>query len=820
MSHRRLRAVATFTAPIAAVVALALAPAPSPLAPGSARADEGQWMPEQIAGLDHQALARRGLELGPAAIWDPASGGGLMRAAVNLNGCSASFISPEGLVITNHHCAYGALQALSTVDRDLLKDGFVARTRAEELAAPGRRVSVVERIDDVTARVREVADGAADDRARALAVQKVTRELVAECDAEAPGRRCEVASFFGGSQYRRFAFLELEDVRLVYAPPSAIGEYGGEVDNWMWPRHTGDFTILRAYAGPDQKPRPRADDNVPYRPDTWLKIAAEGASPGDLVMILGYPGRTTRYLPFGELERMLDQGLPARISLSDEWISILEALGAADPAVAIKVAATKKSLANRLKNARGMLEGVRTLGLLERRRAEEERLLEWARRPENEGREAVLKALADESAASRRRAPATTALGDFAYAPTIVDGVVSLVRWARERPKPDHERANGYTERDRDKVWESIERRLRDHDEEVATQLLAAALARAAAVPADALPPVLRDMVGGTKGDRAAFAPTTRRLLRGSRMIDADALRPLFDAADADALRAHRDPLIAAANRLVDAIEANEAEGERLRGRMLVLEPEYFKMLEQVRSGPLYPDANGTLRLSVATIKGYRPRDGLEALPQTTLGGQLAKLTGAAPFDLPARVIERAAAAASTYWADPIAGDLVLCQLSDADTTGGNSGSPAVNGRGELIGLNFDRVWENIAGDVAYSPERSRNIIVDVRYLLWLLDRVEDASELLRELELDALRGRPRRDGPKAMSQGTGSVSAKVTEITEVTEATEADGAGAPPGAAIHASAAAGCSCRAEEPRLPALALLLGALALGRRRRR
>ncbi|MCA8966422.1 MAG: S46 family peptidase, partial [Planctomycetes bacterium] len=320
-STRRARALA---------LALALLPA---LAPAPARADEGQWMPEQIAGLDHAALARRGLELRPEELWDPAQSRGLLRAAINFGGCSASFISAEGLVITNHHCAYGALQALSTVDRDLLKDGFLARSRAEELAAPGRRISVVERIDDVTAEVRAAADAAADDRARALAVQRKTRELVAACDAEAPGRRCEVASFFGGSQFRRFAYLELEDVRLVYAPPSAIGEFGGEVDNWMWPRHTGDFTILRAYVGPDQKPRPHADDNVPYRPDTFLKVAAEGAAPGDLVAILGYPGRTTRYLPLPELERHLDQVLPAKIALYGEWVALLEELGAADPKV-------------------------------------------------------------------------------------------------------------------------------------------------------------------------------------------------------------------------------------------------------------------------------------------------------------------------------------------------------------------------------------------------------------------------------------------------------------------------------------------------------
>ncbi|MCB9700375.1 MAG: S46 family peptidase [Myxococcales bacterium] len=317
-----------------------------------AGADEGQWMPEQIADLDHDALRRRGLELRPEELWDPA-GGGLMRAAVNLSGCSASFISPEGLVITNHHCAYGALQAASTVERDLLKDGFLARTRAEEEPARGRSVRVVEQIDDVTEAIKAAAASAPDDRARARAVRAKIRELVAACDAAGVARRCEVASFFGGSMYRQIAYLELPDVRLVYAPPSSIGEFGGEVDNWMWPRHTGDFTILRAYVGPDGTPRAHDPDNLPYRPARWLRLAPEGVQPGDLVAVLGYPGRTTRYLWVAELTRTLDQTLPALIDLYGEWIAIAEELGAADPAVAIKVAATKKSLANRHKNSRG-----------------------------------------------------------------------------------------------------------------------------------------------------------------------------------------------------------------------------------------------------------------------------------------------------------------------------------------------------------------------------------------------------------------------------------------------------------------------------------
>ncbi|MEZ4380309.1 MAG: S46 family peptidase [Nannocystaceae bacterium] len=772
------------------------------LAP-DARADEGQWMPEQIAELDHEELGRRGLERTATELWDPA-GGGLLRAAVNLSGCSASFVSPEGLVITNHHCAYSALQARSTVDRDLLKDGFLARTRAEEEPAPGKTIRVVARIDDVTAELRAAADAASDDAARLKAVRAKTRALVKECDEEAPGRRCEVASFFGGSQYRRFAYQELRDVRLVYAPPSSIGEFGGEVDNWMWPRHTGDFAILRAYVAPDGASREHHVDNVPYRPEHWLKVSAQGVRPGDFVAVLGYPGHTTRYLWAEALAARIEVSLPQTIDLYGEWIAIAEELGAADPAVAIKVASTKKSLANRHKNSRGMLAGIEAMGLLERRRAEERRLAEA-------DREGVLRELAAIAVAQRVRSQAGFLRAQAAGGPTLLDAAVDLVRWARERERPDAERAPGYLDRDRDVLWRSIERRLRDHDDELAAQLLAAVLRRAAELAPEQRIAALEGLIAGKTGGREVFVPAARRLFAATGLTDAARLRALFDA-DAATLRAAKDPLLRLANALADEVEAAEAVSEREGGRLLVLNPAYFELLRAVRPGPLYPDANGTLRMSYASVRGYRPRDGLEALPQTTLAGQLAKVTGAPPFELPERVLAKVDGAAGTIWADAALEDLVLCFLSDADTTGGNSGSAVINGRGEVVGLNFDRVWENIAGDVAYQPSRSRNIVVELRYLFWLLDQVEDATALLDELGVGELRGKER---PTPRGDAAERVAGQVTTIERE------DGGDAASGRSVSARAACACVSAGGRggPSQLALVALVAAL-LGRRRRR
>ena len=704
---------------------------------GPVRADEGQWMPAQIAELDQARLRELGLELAPEQLWS--ADGGLLRAAVNLSGCSAAFISADGLIATNHHCAYAAIQGNSSVEHDYLGDGFVARERGDELPGKDLTVRVIERIDDVTAELQAVVDAATDDRGRAQAIERARKQLVDACEKSGPSRRCEVASFYGGSLYQRFTYKELRDVRLVYAPPAAIGEFGGEEDNWMWPRHTGDFALVRAYAGADNQPAEAAPGNVPYRPAEFLRPAATGVKAGEFVAVLGYPGQTQRYLPVVEVERFIDQVFPARIDLYGEWIAIYEQLGGKDPAVAIKVAASKKSLANRFKNAQGMLAGLRAMRLVERRRGEETALEQWAARPENAAFIDVIPEIRAVSGARREGFTGEFLLENLANTGSLVAVAVDLVRRAREAQKPDLERLAGYMDRDRKRLRDRVERRLRDFDLEVDVQLLAALLARAAALPTAARIAAVEPLLAGASGGREAFVPAARKLLAASRLGEKDATLALL-AADEATLARSRDSVLALATLLVPALEALDATNEARNGRGLRVGPRYFSMLRTVRDGPVYPDANGTLRFSYATVGGYSPREGLTATPQTTLAGQLAKVTGVAPFTMPRRIADLAEGAGGTHWADPVLGDLPINFLANADTTGGNSGSPVVNGRGELVGLNFDRVWENIAGDFGYNPARSRNVIVDVRYLMWLLDRAEDAGTLLDELGVGGLR--------------------------------------------------------------------------------
>ena len=768
-----------------------------------ALANEGQWTPDQIAELDKTELEALGLKLSAQQLWDPAGDertGGLMRAAVNFGGCSAAFISKDGLIATNHHCAYGALQSNSTPEHDYIHDGFVARTRAEELEAKGKTIRVLRKVTDVTEKIRTPADAENSDRARAKLIERTEKELVKECETTDPGVRCQVASFYNGSQYRLFEYLELRDVRVVYAPPAAVGEYGGEIDNWMWPRHTGDFSLVRAYVGPDGKPADRADDNVPYNPGQVLEVSSEGVKDGSFVAVLGYPGRTQRYMSAADVQRSIEQVLPYTVDFNGEWIDILEKLGAEDEAVKIKVAATKKSLANRHKNARGMLDGLDHMQLLEKRRAEERKLGEWAKgKPEYEG---VIEELGKLSAKQQERHERGVIVGRFRRGPKTLAIAVDLIRRARSSALPDLERPSTYMERNEKRLWKSQESRLRDYDARVDTALLASIFARNAALEESQRIEPLSKLARKAPGakTREDFMELAKELVEGSQLSDSAQVEKLWKEATIEQLVSDEDPILALAHGLVDVIEQHEDLDLEHSGAMARLRPKYFEMLKAVRKGPIYPDANGTLRFSYATVKAYSKWDGQPQESQTVLAGAVAKHTGKEPFDLPQNVRDAAAGAKDTYWADPELGDLPLCFLSTADTTGGNSGSPVIDGKGRLVGFNFDRVWENIGGDFSYYDGHSRNITADARYLLWMLDDVDDAGNLLEEIGVAKYRDQGRR-GATPTAAGNGE-----------------EGGDAPAKNAA-AGGTGGCACDVGSERVPAWWALALALPLLRRRR-
>ncbi|MFV8751123.1 S46 family peptidase [Nannocystaceae bacterium ST9] len=773
-----------------------------------AEANEGKWKPDQIAEIHAQAGAS-GLELSAEQLWNGKGDertGGLLRASVSLGGCTAAFVSREGLIATNHHCAYGALQANSSVEHDYLKDGFLAASKADELPAKGLTVKVLRTITDVGDQVDAALAGITDDQARAQALDKVQKQIVETCEAARAGetapthRSCRVAGFFLGSHWELHEYVELDDVRLVYAPPSAIGEFGGETDNWMWPRQTGDFSLLRAYVGKDGKPAEFAADNQPYAPAQILEPAPAGVKPGQFVAVLGFPGATDRQLWAAEIERQRDQYLPMRAAAYAEWIAILDAAASEDAAVGIKVAATKKTLANREKNSRGKLDGLARLGHVQARLGEDATLA-----GRGDEAEQVLAGLAAITADRRERGGKTFLIENVGLGPRTLATAIDLVIWAREQAKPDLERRAGYQERNRNGMRTKLEQRAKDTDAAVDVELLASFLAQADALPEAQRVAGLDRLLGDAKGSlamlpagagvderRAAYRGVAEAALAKTELGDPVEVLALFD--DPAKLAKSKDPVFVAARALVEDIDAALVIDEVERGKLIVLGPQYFELLKTLRPSPLDSDANGTLRFSWGTIRGYTKPDGSVQKPQTVLAEALAKHTGEGEFDLPDEVLAAAPAAGKTRWADPVLSDLPLCFLMDGDTTGGNSGSPVIDGQGRLVGFNFDRVWENVAGDYVWSDAQSRNVVADVRYLLWMLDAVEHADALLDELGVAKFAGPP---APSPSEPEPASTSKTASE----------------PATKPAAPAAGACSCEAS-PAPSGPGVLFGLLAL------
>jgi len=708
------------------------------LAATAARAEEGMWMPEQIPELADR-LRALGFPGDPAAFADLA--GQPMGAVAYLGGCSASFVSPDGLVATNHHCAIGALQMSSTPERDLLRDGFLARTRADEpWAGPGSRLLVTVRVTEVSEAMTGGIDPKLSDRARGELLERRVKERIAAC--ERGGLRCRVDGFLGGLRWLETAQIELPDVRLVYAPPEGIGNFGGETDNWRWPRHAGDFALLRAYAAPDGRPAGHAAGNVPYRPARFLRVAPGGAAEGELVLVAGYPAETHRLETWAEVKEVLGWSYPRTVRRAREQIAILEGLARGNRETGIRVEARLRGLANVMKHHQGVLEGAERTGLLEAKRAEEQALRAWiAARPAHRARYRGilerLEALEAERVRTRERDAVLAALLPERGG-TLLSAARSLWRLAEERTRPDLDREAAYQERNWIRLREVQQRLERTLDLAADRALLRYVLAEAAALPAGQRLAALDGALGLRPGMPAAEAagrvePFLDRLYAGTRLADR-AVRLASLEKPLEELRAERDPFLDLVAVLVPAEREAEGRQREREGAHSRVRPMYVAALQERAGGPLAPDANATLRIAYGHVRGVSPRDGVRYEARTALAGIPEKHRAGDPeFAAPPALLAAIRARRETPWRDPGLGDVPVNVLSTVDTTGGNSGSAVLNARGELVGLLFDGTWESVVADFRHDP-RTRSIHVDVRYLLWVLSEVAGARHLLEEL--------------------------------------------------------------------------------------
>lgn len=707
------------------------------MSPG-AYADEGMWQPPQLPSLAPQ-LKQRGLALDPQQLSTLKSWP--LDAVVSLGFCTASFVSPDGLLVTNHHCGYGALQYNSTPKKNLINDGFLAHAKDEELPAnPAQRVYVTEQISDVTGQINAVVKPDMDGYARFVAIDEARKRLVQGC--EQPGYRCDVYTFSGGYNYQLIRQKELRDVRLVYAPPLSIGKYGGDVDNWMWPRHTGDFSFLRAYVAKDGSSAPYSKDNVPYRPTHWLTVNPQGVQAGDFVMVAGYPGRTDRHRTADEMQNAIDWQYPTQVGIFKDLLAMIDAAGKKSPDVAVKYAGLVAQLNNAMKFYQGNLDGLTHSNALAARRAEEAALDQWLAQQKAGGPVdgsalqadvTKLRQLVDAHLKERERILALQGLQQGGLFRTSYQ----IVRLAQEKQKPDLEREEGFQQRDEIRLLGQQQALDRQFDPHVDQQMFVYMLQRYVKLPSDQRLPALDHWLGGAT-DEAALTRKVTALYAGTTLTDSKARVALLSATPAQ-INASKDAWIVLMRNVMPDLIAYQHEEKAYEGDESAARAGYMSALvayNGARGLPVYHDANSSLRVTFGTVQGYKPRDAVEYTPFTTVDGILQKNTGVEPFNAPAAELAAIRAKAFDGIASPVKGTLPVDFLANLDITGGNSGSPTLDRNGKLVGLAFDGNWEGVSAGWMFNPDETRSIQLDVRYMLWVMHHLDHADNLLDEMQV------------------------------------------------------------------------------------
>lgn len=709
------------------------------LAATAAHADEGMWMPKQLPQIA-KSLKAGGLALDPAKLKELTDFP--MGAVVGIPGCTASFVSPQGLAVTNHHCAYGSIQYNSKPDRDLLKNGFYAVTLADELpAAPGTRMWVTVDMKDVSAEILNDKTRALTGKARTDAIETTQKGLVAACEAD-KGHRCTVHAFFGGLQYQLIKQLEIRDVRLVHAPATGVGLFGGDADNWVWPRHTGDYSFYRAYVGADGKPADFSKDNKPYTPKHHLKMPSSPLSQGDFVMVAGYPGGTDRHRLPREVDFAFGWQQPAQAKAMGEAIDLIKAETAGRRDGEIKMASRMQGLQNYYKNLQGQQQSYDGSDILARKQAEFDKLKAWVNAsPERKARYGADIAATESLLAERQAILRAEYLGNF-ITPALLNSARQLYLVAQERAKPDAERKAGYQERDLPRLRANQQQLDRRYDEQTDKRVVAHFLAQYLAQPANTLNPAWLDALGLKAGqDEAGIRAQLDKVFAGSKLSDS-AFRMGWLDKDAAAFKASDDAFLKAAVALYDDDRRLETRDKELGGK---LQKAYAGVQQAMidyhasRGEAVYPDANSTLRISYGKVEGRSPgTDGSTWTPFTTLRGIVAKHKGpdeaGGEFNAPAEQLAAIKARNFGKYYVKSLDSVPVNFLSTLDTTGGNSGSPVLNKNAELVGLLFDGTLDAVIADWSFDPKMVRSISLDARYMLWQMSTVDKTTRLLDEM--------------------------------------------------------------------------------------
>jgi hypothetical protein len=706
------------------------------LATPASRADEGMWIPLLIEKYNIRLMQEKGFKLSAEDIYS-VNKACMKDAIVQFGGgCTGEIISSDGLLITNYHCGYSQIQNHSSLQNDYLTDGFWAMSRDEELPDPGLTVTFLRRMEDVTDLVLEGVTDDMENAKRENIIDSNVNEIIKKASGD-PDCNAVVRPFFMGKQFFLFVNETFRDIRLVGAPPSAIGRFGGETDNWIWPRHTGDFSIFRIYAGKENKPADYSKENVPYKPLYHFPISLKGVSEGDFTMVFGYPGTTTEYVPSFHVDMIRNYFIPKMIDIRTRKIEIMEAAINTDHMIRIQYSAKKSGLANSWKKWIGECQGLDRMATIEKKREYENRLTKWisedSKRTEKYGN------LLSEYSSLYKQLSRYYLVNNYTNEVFFNSGT-EAIGFARNLKQLSELYQTSHTSDQelviKTNLLQSAKSFYKNYNIDVDKKLFITLLT----LYGENLEPQWQapEYVKLRKSCKGDFASIAEKLY--SRTIISDEARfNIFvkDFKKSDIGRLNKDPFYIIALNVSDFLADNvRPELIRINDSIQNLNRKYITAQMEFENGRIfYPDANSTLRVAYGSVKGYQSKDAVYYKYYTTLTGIIEKDNpGIYDYNVPVRL--RELYKSKDYGQYAWNGDVPVCFIADNHTTGGNSGSPVINAYGQLVGVNFDRAWEGVASDIAFNPEQSRNISLDIRYVLFIIDKFAGAGYLLKEMTI------------------------------------------------------------------------------------
>ena len=711
-----------------------LIPAAAALTVCSVRADEGMWLLQLMKQQNSiDMMKKQGLKLEADDLYNP--NGVSLKDAVGIfgGGCTGEIISPEGLILTNHHCGYGAIQQHSSVEHDYLTDGFWAMNRSEELPTPGLKFRFVHRIVDITDLVNGKIKAGETDEVNAMGypfLSKLAKEELEKSDLKGkPGIEVRALPFYAGNKFYLFYYKVYNDVRMVAAPPSSVGKFGGETDNWMWPRHTGDFSMFRIYADANGEPAEYSKDNVPLKTPKYLPISIKGLNEGDYAMIMGFPGSTERYLTQSEVKQRMNAVNQAMIDMRGVRLEVLRKYMDASDKTRIQYASKFAGSSNYWKNSIGMNKAIIDNDVLGTKAEIEKKYAEFAKgKPEYEGVVEKIDAIIEKSTPTLRQLYYTNEAlrGAIEFGSTYL--VMDNIKKALEEKNDSLLQAS---KKQLESAYDGIHNK--DYDHEVDRAVAKAILpALAKALNADELPTFYQTINGEFKGDYNAYVDNMydNSILSNRKNLDKFLAKPSVKAIE-------KDPATAYSRSKNEKLQELGKQYGELENGMELLHKAYIRGLGEMKQPvPSYPDANFTMRLTYGNVKSYSPRDAVHYNYYTTTDGILEKENPEnREFVVPAKLKELIQKKDFGRYA-MADGTMPVCFLTTNDITGGNSGSPVINGEGQLIGTAFDGNWESLSGDINFNNNLQRCIALDIRYVLFILDKLGNCGHLIKEMNI------------------------------------------------------------------------------------